>query len=301
MVGGDAQVGRAQAGITLFRNLLEDVFGENRRDRLPDRVLPVSTVAPLDPIALFSEEIEEVARLLKPGTRRRTEAAARLRALAIVDGALRGEKLQPGEGDLRRLGEKVARGGEMAEVFPGITSVDFVTEGSGATLNLRITKKEGIPVHLVPEGTEGASVVAIKRVNELDFYNLSHAELSGHLGLTAPKTTAAVRYLDLEGKPDCFREVKIGQSSFKRYSQHAITAIREALENVSIEEIWQTYRAKRQPCSTGVVGLRHHAAGHVLSRSSRSNAARGTRRVRPSSMQGRPSRPPLERQSRAAA
>jgi hypothetical protein len=233
----------AQAGITLFRDLLDDVFDENLRDHLPDRVLPVSTIAPLDPIALFTEEIEEVARLLKPGTRRRMEAAARLRALAIVDGALRGEKLQPGEGDLRRLGQKVAHGSDMSEVFPGIAAVDFVTEGSGPTLSLRITKKEGIPVHLVPEGTEGASVVAVKRVNELDFYNLSHADLASHVGLTAPKTTAAVRYLDLANKPDCFREVKIGQSSFKRYSQHAITALQEALDTVGIDDIWQAYRA----------------------------------------------------------
>lgn len=235
----------AQAGITLFRDLLRDVFEEDLRDNLPDRVLPVSTIAPLDPIALFTEEIEEVARLLKPGTRRRMEAAARLRALAIVDGALRGEKLQPGEGDLRRVGQKVAEGKDMADFFPGIAAVDFVTEGSGPTLNLRIAKKEGIPVHLVPEGTEGASVVAVKRVNELAFYNLSHAELARHLSLTQPKTTAAVRYLNLENNPNCFQEVKIGKSSFKRYSQHAIIAIREALEDVGIEEIWQAYQEWR--------------------------------------------------------
>jgi hypothetical protein len=150
------------------------------------------------------------------------EAAARLRFLAIVDGALRGQKLQPGEGDLRALGKKVAEGNGLSDVFPGIAAVDFVTEGTGPSLSLRIVKKEGIPVHLVPEGAEDASVVAVKRVNELDFYNLSHADLAHHVGLTEPKTTAAVRYLDFATKPDCHRVLTIGKSPFKRYSQKAI-------------------------------------------------------------------------------
>ncbi|HEX5366011.1 MAG TPA: DUF3644 domain-containing protein [Acidimicrobiales bacterium] len=234
----------AQAGITLFRDLLDDVFDDRLRDYLPDRILPISTIAPLDPIALFTEEIDEVARLLKPGTRRRMEAAARLRSLAIVDGALRGEKLQPSEANLRNLGKKVAQGNGLSDVFPGIAAVDFVTEGTGPTVSLRIAKKEGVPVHLVPEGAEDAGVVAVKRVNELDFYNLSHADLARHVGLTAPKTTAAVRYLDLASEPDCYREVTIGKSSFKRYSQKAIAAIQTAVDEVGIHEIWEA-------CGTG--------------------------------------------------
>ena len=61
---------QAQAGITLYRDLLKSVFGEELRDLLPDRVLPIATIAPLDPIALFAEEIQEVARLLTPGKRK---------------------------------------------------------------------------------------------------------------------------------------------------------------------------------------------------------------------------------------
>lgn len=237
----------AQAGITLFRDLLRGVFHEELRDVLPDRTLPISTVAPLDPIALFTEEVEEVARLLKPGTRRRTEAAARLRALAIVDGAIRGEKLQPGEAELRRIGRSVADGQQLGDVFPGITSVEFVTEGSGANLTLRLAKKEGIPVHLVPEGTADATVVAVKRVNELDYYNLGHHDLAGHVGLTSNKTTAAIWYLDLQSNPEFCKMIMIGSSRFKRYSQKAIPAIREVVDNVGIDELWRAYREKRRP------------------------------------------------------
>ncbi|PRC60194.1 hypothetical protein C6A85_19575, partial [Mycobacterium sp. ITM-2017-0098] len=74
---------QAQSAVTLYRDILQQVFGQNLRDLLPERVLPIATVAPIDPIALFAEEVEQVKRLLAPGTRRGAEALARLRALAI--------------------------------------------------------------------------------------------------------------------------------------------------------------------------------------------------------------------------
>lgn len=234
----------AQTSVTLFRDLLRDVFSEDLRASLPDRVLPISTVAPLDPIALFTEEIAEVARLLQPGTRRRTEAAARLRALAIVDGAILGEKLQPGERELEQLGRAALEGKALEEMFPGVASVTFVTDGSGAALSLRISKKEGIPVQLVPEGTADAAVVAVKRVDELGFYNLGHKELSKAVSLTPNKTTAVIWYLKLKEDGDCFKEVTIGKSHFSRYSQHAIRRIAAAVQDGGIDQIWADYRRR---------------------------------------------------------
>jgi hypothetical protein len=160
---------QAQSGVTLFRDLLRKVFKEDLSTHLPDRTLPVSTIAPTDAITLFVDEIGQVAKLLSPRKRRRTEAEARLRGLAIVDGSLRGEKLQPGEGELRKLGKRITAGETLEQVFPGIAAVQFTTDGIGPTLSLRIAKKEGIPIQLVPEGTPGAAVVAVKRVDELGF------------------------------------------------------------------------------------------------------------------------------------
>ena len=111
---------------------------------------------------------------------------------------------------------------------------------------MRITKKEGIPVHLVPEGTPGAEVIAIKRVNELDFYNLSHTQLAENVGLTSPKTTAVVRYLKLKENDKYFKEIKIGKSKFGRYSQEAIHKIKEKLPKIDIDEMWQKYGYKRK-------------------------------------------------------
>lgn len=111
-------------------------------------------------------------------------------------------------------------------------------QGAGPSLSLRLSKKEGIPIQLVAEGTPGASVVAVKRVDELGFYNLGAQQLAEKVGLTMPKAVAVVDYLGLRERTDCYKEFKIGKSVHKRYSQEAINAIGAALKKESTEEIW---------------------------------------------------------------
>lgn len=235
----------AQAGVTLFRDLLTSVFEQDLADHLPERVLPVSTQALVDPLVMFAEEVEEVRRLLAPGTRRHAEAEARLRSLSVMDGAVQGEATQPRVSELRRLGEAIRGGGSLEDVFPGIASIGFSVDGSGSRINLRITKKKGVPVTLVPESAAGAGVVAVRRVDELGFYNLGHRELADKVGLTTNKTTAAVYLLKLKEDPDCFKTFKIGAVRHQRYSQRAIERIKKLLENRTPDEIWREYRRRR--------------------------------------------------------
>jgi hypothetical protein len=115
----------------------------------------------------------------------------------------------------------------------------MTVQGSGPSLALRFTKKEGIPIQVVPEGTPGASVVAVKRVNELDFYNLGAADLSKKLGLSISRTVAVVDYLKLREDLDCYREIKIGKSVFKRYSARALEKVQSRLKKTSVEAIWE--------------------------------------------------------------
>lgn len=232
----------AQSGITLFRDLLLELFGEDLSEILPDRVLPVSTVAPLEPIVMFERELDEVRQLLAPGKRRRAEAEAKLRGLAIVDYAIQGSLVQPAETDLHRIGKQVADGKGLLDVFPGIGSIQFETEGSGPSVNLRISKAEGVPVTIVPEGTPGA-VVALKRVNELGYYNLSHKDLGERLGLSQYSVTAAIAVLGLKENPDCSKLFKLGSIKVHRYSQKAIAEIKALVDANGEEEVRANYRA----------------------------------------------------------
>lgn len=235
-----------QSGVTLYRDLLRSVFDQELATYLPIRVLPVSTAAPTDLETLFDHEVAEIKKLLKPGRRRKVEALSRLRPLAILDATIQGEKGQPSDADLKRVGKEISQGSAWADVFPGAAAVKISAEVIGPSISLRLSKKEGIPIQLVAEGTPGASVVAVKRVNELDYYNIGAKKLAEKIGLTMPKVLAVVDHLGLRNEPECYKEFKISSQIHKRYSRKAIEKINEALTKESAEEIWKNRTVSRR-------------------------------------------------------
>ena len=120
-----------QSGVTLFRDLLQSVFDQQLTAHLPDRVLPVSTLPPTDLETLFDSEVAEIKELLRPGKRRQIEALVRLRPLAILDGTIQGEKGQPSDSDLRRLGNAVTDGNSWDNIFKGVAAIDFTARATG--------------------------------------------------------------------------------------------------------------------------------------------------------------------------
>lgn len=235
----------AQSALTLFRDLLNSVFKRDLSSELPERVLPISTTPPADMATLFDAEIEHIRNLLLPKSRRHIEAFAKIRGLSILEGAIQGERIQPGTGDLKKLATKIQSGQSWNHIFPGVASIEFTAKGYGPSLDLRISKKEGIPVQIVPEGTPGAGVVAIKRVDELGFYNLSLTQLANKVGLTGPKTLALIRHLNLQTDQECYKQIAIGKAKFNRYSQKAIDRIKKELPVISMDKIWHQYGPRR--------------------------------------------------------
>ena len=229
-----------QSGVTLFRDLLRLVFARELYQELPSRVLPISTMAPVDISTVFDSEITEIMKLLQPGKRRSVEAEARMRPLAVLESTINGENTQPSAGELDRIGRNLLKR-DWREVFPGAACMNVVTEGAGADISVRITKREGPGFHIVPEGTPGSSPVAVKRVNELDFYNLNTTQLADKVKITMPKLLAVVAHLGIQDDPDCFKEIAMGKASYKRYSQKVIPIISLCLETEDWREVFPTW------------------------------------------------------------
>jgi len=233
----------AQTGLTLFRAILRDVFDKELADYFPERVLPISTTPAVDIAELFHSETEAIKLLLQPGKRKRTEALARLRPLAIMEEALQGQNQTPSDEELGKLGKALQQDKEWHDVFPGVASINITTEGYGPSLELRISKKEGIPIQFVPEGTPHAGVLGLKVVNELGFYNLDLTQLRKKFGLTQPKCLAVIWHLDLQSDGECFKEIRMSKNTnYKRYSQKAIIRIQEALPELDLDEVWENYK-----------------------------------------------------------
>jgi hypothetical protein len=233
---------QAQSGLTLFRDIVKRVFNIDLKEGLPVRVLPLSTTPPTDIQAFFSNEIVEIKKLLGPNKRKNIEAIEKLRALAIMENAVQGNDTQPSDGELKKILKTLEKGGNFGQLFPGVSTLNFTANGYGPSLDLRISRKEGVPVQVVPEGTPGAHVVALKRVNELDYYNLGRDQLAKKVGLTGPKTSAVIHHLNLKADPECFKRISIGNVHHDRYSQKAIGQIKAGMAATPMAEIWENYK-----------------------------------------------------------
>ena len=236
-----------QAGVTLFGDVLSVVFGTRLADLIPARVLPVSVEPPTDILALIGHRYEYIKTLLRPGTRRRTEAKSALRALAVMEGAVEGVSVQPSESTLDKFARKVSDGEPWETLFPGVASLSLDTEGSGLTFNVRISKTEGLPIRVVKAeevGADGVTAVVLKRVNELGYYTLGLIALAERLGATPPRVLELIRFLDLQSDPEYFKEFRVQSARHKLYSQKALQRLRKAMSQVDIDAVWEHARGR---------------------------------------------------------
>ena len=54
-----------------------------------------------------------------------------------------------------------------------------------------------------------------------------------------PKAIAVVDHVGLRDETDCYKEIRIGKSLFKEYSQKALGAIKKALKEKTADQIWE--------------------------------------------------------------
>jgi hypothetical protein len=232
----------AQAGLTLYNRLLFDVFGQKLEEYFPERVLPVTTRPPADLASVIQAEFDDIKALSRPKSRKRLEARAKLRSIAIMEASMGGERSYPTESELNRYEKQVRAGKDWTELFPGVASLKLDTTGTGLNVSLRIVKKGGEPITVVPEGTPGATVVMLKRVNELSFYSLSTKDIAAKAGLSLPRFLAIAKHLKLQANEEHFKEFTIGKSVHKRYSPKALEHVKKEIPNLDLEQIWARHK-----------------------------------------------------------
>jgi uncharacterized protein DUF3644 len=238
-----------QAAVTLFDEMLGRVFSRHLADYVPQRVLPISTLPPTDFPSLMDEEIASIRATFSKGSRRRSDARARIRTIALIDGALRQDPRHPSDAELHAKLADLGSG-DWRKVFPGAASLTISSDGGGHPVSLRLTKTDGIPVQLVKEGDPSATITAVKRVDALSFYNRNLTSIAAEVGLSPPRTLAVVRFLKLQEDEECFKEFRIGKSIFHRYSPTAVGKIRESLPGLDLGKVWAQFGSMRRKVAT---------------------------------------------------
>jgi hypothetical protein len=243
----------ARAGVTLFDELLQRVFDERLATHLPTRVLPLSVDPPRDLAIVLDEEYSQIAALLKPGRRARHEARARIRTLLAMEAHVTPEA-QVSTKDVDRVERAIRNGAPRENVFPRLDSIGTAVDGSGITITVHFTKKQGAPVRFV---TDNAPAAAIREVDLQRKFHRSATELATNLGLTVPQSRALREHLGIDKDPNCSYEFVFGAQRHQRYSDNAYNRMRDAIRDLDMNAIWQAHKPKgraqsRPPCT--VVG-----------------------------------------------
>lgn len=235
----------AQAGVTLFNDILSKQFIKPLKDYLPERVLPISTNPPSNIDVFFDKEFSIIKKLILPRKRKRAEAIAKLRPLMILESNINVKDNLTTDYKMNELLSQLKKGKSWKDLFPGIITLKMDTDGSGLTYSLRLTKKEGLPVRLLQEGEDKSKAIVIKEINMLDRYSLGSTKVAKELGITCPKVLALVEFLDVQKNDEYFKEFIIGKTRFKRYCPKVVTYLQKRIKEVDMNNVWKEYCDKR--------------------------------------------------------
>ncbi|MER6387503.1 hypothetical protein ABT236_03360 [Streptomyces sp. NPDC001523] len=227
----------ARAGITLFDDLLNRVFGERLADSLPVRVLPISTEPPMGLDILIDQEFSQIRDLLQPGRRARNEARARIRTLLAIEGHASEESLVS-EKDVDRVEKGIAEGKSRGAVFPALEQISTEFSGEGPTLAARFDKK-GPPVKFAADDTDAA---AIREIDLQKTFHWSATDLAKKLGLSIPRSNALRQHLGIDSDPKCHYVFEMGAQKHPRLSDNALTRMRDALKSIDMDGVWEAHK-----------------------------------------------------------
>lgn len=228
----------AQASVTLFQRLTSQVLGLPLQRELPTRILPVCAKVPRDLASVFDLEFCEIKRMVGPRSRRRLDARARLRSLAVLQSSLEGQKSQVSDAELDKVIARIKRGEDWRAIFKGVATLTIDPDADGPGLRIRITRNQGEAVTIVPEGTPGATVIAVRKVNELDFYNLGLRDLSKRLRVNETKLLWLIQREGIQRNPEFYKLIKIGRTVHKRYSGKCLEELSGKLAQIDLQGLW---------------------------------------------------------------
>lgn len=228
----------ARATVGVLNKLMETAFGEGLADHLPPRALPITT-QPLDDFdVLIDRQYSQIRDLLQTGKRRRPEARSLIRGMLAMEGHA-AEDVKVSERDVNRVEKGIRDGKDLSGVFPRLTTVSATTTTDGPSVTVHFAKKKGAPVHFV-SADDPADAAAVREVDLQKKFHWSATDLAKKLDLTGPRATALRRHLQIDDDPTCMHHFDFGGMKLIRYSDNALTRMREALDDPATDmaAIW---------------------------------------------------------------
>jgi hypothetical protein len=117
--------------------------------------------------------------------------------------------------------------------------------GEGVQVVVRFSKTKCAPVRLVA-ADEDVEAAAVREVDLQRKYHWAPRELAENLKLTGPRAVALRRYLGIDDDAACRHDFVFGSQKHVRYSDNALTRMRDALDTVDMDLVWKKFGPGRQ-------------------------------------------------------
>ena len=230
--------------MTLFDELLFRAFKQRLADHLPNRVLPVSTEAPQDILALVDSEYTNIAQLLKPGRRARGDARAKIRTLLALEAHV-AQDTKVSDSDVNRVEKGIKAGKTRQQVFPKLNTLSAEISGEGLTVKVKIIKQaDALPVRLVRNGEDGeVDAAAVREVDLQKKFHWSPFDLADKLSISRPRATALRGHLGIDKNLIACTS----SSSARRSTRATPTTPSRACAKLSPIRTWMRYGSRTAP------------------------------------------------------
>ena len=235
------------SGISVFRTVMDSVYGEKPDALMPGRVLSFAESPPLNVFNIFTKGAEDVARKLE--RKDRESASARLRGLVAMENAVDGKEIVPDDTQIERLLVKISQqpNSGIDVIFPLVASTKKISK----TLEMPVheVKKGGRPFTVVPDDAPAAERVIVKekKVPGDNYYRFIMKEIQSKIGVNQLEARALEYSLGLRGKQKYHRKGRYGENF---YSEETLDAMSKAgarfkREQSYREQVLAKYKARK--------------------------------------------------------
>ncbi len=221
----------AQGAVTLYDRMLCKNTSQSLKERLPARILPLSSRPPKDLHLLIDDEFHRLREALGAKELTRAEAIATLRPLIAFSVGAEEKHRRMTTCDLAAALDQLEVSDDWKVVFPAIAQLRVSTEGDGIIIGVKIVKDQlgAMPVVVIKpgDGSEPQGTIIVKEINLLDKFNLGMKQMADRCGLTINKARAIVFEFGIQDDPEAFRVFRVGSQVHKRYSKKALEILRQ--------------------------------------------------------------------------
>lgn len=236
--------------IEIFEKVLEDVFEESLSEYLPERVLPLATLLPVDIVNLIEDEVVQIRELMD---RDEVETARnRVKSLESLERGLDDEGATATKSEIDERLESLADEEELDTVFPHVFAALTGDEDIGEGRRIQFGSDAGIPATYIPEDEidDETDVYLFTEKNLHDRYPLNPFQLRDAVReeldseITWARCLAIMKEIGVLDNEEYHREdISLGdERSRDGYTRSAVARIVEAIEaGLDPDEAWEEH------------------------------------------------------------